>query len=395
MIRKAGGAFSAHFSNVQHAVAPAALPAPTFTGKDAQRRRIDVQLTPVASGLTSPVDVQFPPNQTGLMAVVEQKGKIKWIDQATGASGVFLEMNIRAGGEQGLLGMAFHPDYARNGKLYVNIATSENGRAVNKVEEWSVPPGSDLRTARATKVQTLIEVADPYSNHNAGQLQFGPDGFLYIGYGDGGSGGDPQGNGQNLRAMLGKMVRIDVDHPEGGKPYGIPDDNPFVGRSDALPEIYAYGFRNPWRYSFNDEGQLIVADVGQNAFEEIDIVEKGKNYGWNMREGRHFYGRGGTMTADMRDPVFEYGRDDGSTITGGYVSTSDASPALKDKYIFADFGSGRLWALDLPDSVSADQPLLDAYALGKWRLNASSFGRDTKGNVYVADLSGTIYKITA
>jgi glucose/arabinose dehydrogenase len=294
----------------------------------------------------------------------------------------------------GLLGLAYHPKFQENGKLYVFFTIREGGQLYDRVEEWAVPPGGDLRTTPPVKVKTIIETKDPAGNHNGGQIRFGPDGFLYIGFGDGGGGGDTYNNGQNLMTILGDMARIDVDRQESGKNYAIPADNPYVGRSDALPEIYASGLRNPWRWSFTPEGQLVLADVGQNAYEEVDIIEKGGNYGWNLREGRHQY-RAGVVPPGVIDPIYEYGRSEGYSVTGGHVYSGNDLPALNGKYVFGDY-SGRIWAIDLPDRNVPGAPLQAATALGKWPVGISTFGRDPAGNVLVADhQGGTIYKMSA
>jgi glucose/arabinose dehydrogenase len=231
-------------------------------------------------------------------------------------------------------------------------------------------------------------VDQPYGNHKAGQLAFGPDGDLYVGFGDGGSEGDPQGNGQNTHTFLGKMLRIDVNHRDSGKAYAIPQDNPFVNTSSFLPEIWALGLRNPWRYSFDSQGRLIVSDVGQDTWEEIDLLEKGRNYGWNIREGKHCYHPPqGCRTQGLTDPIYEYSHDEGIAVIGGYVYDGKAIPSLSGKYVFGDFGSGRLWALTLPDAS-------DVFALGRWGVSISTFGRDLQGELYLADYtSGKIYHI--
>jgi glucose/arabinose dehydrogenase len=216
--------------------------------------------------------------------------------------------------------------------------------------------------------------------------------MLYIGFGDGGSADDPHGNGQNLSTLLSKMLRIDVDRRDPGLQYAIPKDNPFVGKAGARPEIWAYGLRNPWRYSFDPRGRLIVADVGQNHEEEIDIVERGANLGWNRREGRHCFPIGQSCDAKgLVDPIFEYGRGDGISVTGGYVYQGKALPELAGKYIFGDYGSGRVWALDLPDTIKPTT----AKVLGVWPRTFSTFGRDGSGEIYAGDYaSGEIVRMT-
>ena len=237
-----------------------------------------------------------------------------------------------------------------------------------------------------------MTVFQPYANHDAGQLAFGPDGMLYIGWGDGGFRNDPKGSGQDRQTMLGAMLRVDIDNPDGGRAYGIPADNPFVNDAGTLDEIYAIGLRNPWRYSFAPDGRLVVADVGQDLWEEVSIVPAGGNLGWNLREGFHCFPPGGSCPSDepLVEPIYEYGRDDGNSITGGFVDTS-GDEKLNGLYVFGDFVTGRLWAIDLPESGTATPR-----ALGRWPILPSTFGQDTQGRVYVADFgSGTIYRIQA
>jgi glucose/arabinose dehydrogenase len=374
---------------------------PVFEGADATRERIAVSLTTVASGFDNITDVQFVPGDPTLAVVLEQGGKAKWASLADRASGELLSIEVLTVVEEGLLGLAFHPRFAENGKLYLNYVADRDGRDKSVVSEWRVPPGADLRKVKPAGERTIMEVIQPYPNHNAGQLTFGPDGYLYVGWGDGGSGGDPDGHGQDAMTMLGSMLRVDVDRddPAAGKAYAVPADNPFVGRAGFLPETWAWGLRNPWRYSFDPRGRLIVADVGQNKWEEIDIVERGKNYGWNVREARHcFKPEVGCKTDGLSDPIYEYGREEGQSVTGGYVYTGEGLPALRGKYVFADFVVGRLWAIDLPDSAPAPgetrAPLAKSYALGKWPIVPSTLARDAAGEIYVADFaSGKIFRI--
>jgi glucose/arabinose dehydrogenase len=238
-------------------------------------------------------------------------------------------------------------------------------------------------------------VEQPYQKHKAGQLQFGPDGYLYVGLGDGGWRNDPHGNGQNRKVLLGKMLRLDVDARTAGA-YGIPSDNPFVGHADARPEIWAYGLRNPWRYSFDGFGRLIVGDVGQDRFEEIDIVHTGDNLGWNVREATHCFAPPANCPENgFVDPIFEYGRELGSCITGGYVYTGSMVPELRDQYVFADFMSGAVWAMKLPGPHLAGSGLHDARLLGNWPYLISSFGRDDDGELYLVDYAnGKLFRLS-
>ena len=289
---------------------------------------------------------------------------------------------VSLGGEQGLLGLAFSP----SGRfLYVNY-TDTNGDT--HVTEYAMV---DERADPATRREVLI-VDQPYENHNGGNLAFGPDGYLYIGLGDGGSGGDPQGNGQSLSTLLGKMLRIDP-RPSGERPYGIPPDNPFVDRSGASPEIWAYGLRNPWRYSFDREtGDLWIGDVGQSASEEVDIQPSGssggENYGWNRMEGSHPYD-GADPLAGAVPPVFEYSHDDGGcTVAGGYVYRGESIPGLNGAYVFADYCLGRIEALRLRNGR-----VIGHRALGPVVPGLSSFGEDARGELYAMSLGGGVYRL--
>ena len=292
-----------------------------------------------------------------------------------------LTQQVSLGGEQGLLGLAFSPD---GRELYVNY-TDTNGDT--RVVGYAMPDGRvDLSTRR-----DILVVEQPYSNHNGGNLVFGPDGYLYIGLGDGGSGGDPDGNGQSLSTPLGKMLRIDPQL-SGEPPYRIPPDNPFVGRPDARPAIWAYGLRNPWRYSFDRQtGDLWIADVGQSAWEEIDVEPAsssgGENYGWNILEGTHpFFGDelpGGVA------PTYEYSHDAGGcTVIGGYVYRGEAIPELQGAYLFGDLCLGLIEAI----RVEGGQ-VVGHRELGPVVENLSSFGEDADGELYAMSLSGGLYRI--
>jgi glucose/arabinose dehydrogenase len=289
---------------------------------------------------------------------------------------------VSLGGEQGLLGLAFAP----SGRyLYVNY-TDTNGDT--HVTEYAIRgERADLASRR-----DVLVVEQPYENHNGGNLVFGPDGYLYIGLGDGGSGGDPQGNGQSLSALLGKMLRI-APRPDGERAYGVPSDNPFVGRAQARPEIWAYGLRNPWRYSFDREtGDLWIGDVGQSAWEEVDLQPSGssggENYGWNRMEGDHPYD-GAEPPAEVARPVFEYSHDDGGcTVVGGYVYRGESIPELVGAYVFADLCLGRLEAIRVEDGRVTGHRVL-----GPVVPNVSSFGEDARGELYAMSLGGAVYRL--
>lgn len=368
---------------------PAALE-PEYAGADAGRRQVAVKLVPVAEGLSQPTDLQPVPGQPDLMVVLQKKGQARWLEPDTGKTGRWFEVKVETASEQGLLGLAFHPKFTENGRFFLNYVIETSAGDVTRVAEWKVQPGQDLRLSKPTEVRTVLEVPQPYVNHNAGQLAFGPDGMLYVGLGDGGAANDPQGHGQDLGTLLGAMLRLDID---GERPYAIPKDNPFVGRDGVLPEIWAYGLRNPWRYAFTPGGELVVADVGQNKWEEVTIVRRGENHGWNKREAAHCFPPGRACEkGDLVDPVYEYGREEGISITGGYVYTGETIPELKGKYVFGDFGTGRLWAIDLP----ADRrlvPAKEALSLGRWPIAPASFGQDARGELYIADFNGRVLKL--
>jgi glucose/arabinose dehydrogenase len=300
-----------------------------------------VQLVEVGKGFDRPVLVTFAPGDARLY-VVEQRGKIRTIDHGKPSKAPFFTIDhLSKGAEEGLLGLAFHPDYARNHRLWVNYTSADKNTHI-------VEYRADADTVDPASAHELIEIDQPFSNHNGGNVVFGPDGKLYIGLSDGGSGGDPNRNGQNLGTFLGKILRIDPT-PSGGQPYTVPADNPFVGRSGAKPEIWAYGLRNPWRFSFDRaSGDLWIGDVGQDAWEEVDHAARGQggqNYEWNLREASHPY-NGGARPAGGVDPVYEYSHNGGNcSITGGYVYRGSRIGGLVGSYLFADFCVGRVFAL--------------------------------------------------
>jgi len=344
-----------------------------------------VTLTPVVSGLSNPVDLQASDDTTGRLFVVEQAGTIRILQNGTLLPTPFLDIRSRVtfSGEMGLLGVAFHPGFAQNGRFYLNYVRGPLLARQTVIAEYQVSP-ADANQADPATERILLVINQPYDNHKGGQLTFGPDNFLYIGLGDGGSGGDPQGNGQNLQKLLGKMLRIDVDHTTGALPYAIPADNPFAA-GGGLPEIWAYGLRNPFRFSFDTAtGKLFVGDVGQSAYEEVDILQKGGNYGWNVMEGLHCYNpaTGCNMTGLML-PIVEYAHSEGIAVIGGYVYHGTAMPGLTGSYIFGDFGSGKIWRLT-QDTSGAWQPVL----LLSGGPNMSSFGRDAAGELYLLNYGG-------
>jgi glucose/arabinose dehydrogenase len=300
-----------------------------------------------------------------------------------------IRKQVNFGGECGLLSIAFHPEFASNGLLYVNYTSK--GKLQTVISEFRAQ-----RNARAIDPATervILRIDQPFSNHNGGQIAFGPDGMLYIGMGDGGSANDPQENGQNPRTLLGKILRIDVSPRRG---YAVPKDNPFVKDDRFAPEIWALGLRNPWRFSFDRvTGDCYTGDVGQNTYEEVDLLVAGANYGWNEREGFHPFQRG-RNSPEFVDPLAEYGRDKGLSVTGGYVYRGKMFPALDGVYLYADYGTGRFWGLRQSKGIVTANAELIVTRQGKPILNRvqpSSFGEDAAGEMYVCDHNGVVYRI--
>ena len=347
---------------------------------------VSLALDPFADGLDSPLFLTHAGDGSGRVYVVEQPGRVILLDAEGGGRETYLDIveRIDSGGERGLLGLAFHPEFPSNGRFFVNY-TDLNGDTV--VSEFS----GDAGIADPASERVLLTIEQPFPNHNGGDICFGPDGYLYIATGDGGSGGDPFGNGQSLATHLGKMLRIDVD---AGDPYAVPTDNPFVGQDGALPEIWSYGLRNPWRFAFDRQtGELYIGDVGQGAWEEIDYQpagEGGRNYGWNTMEGPACFGRSDCDQSGLTVPITAYGRDEGSTVTGGYVYRGAGQPALAGIYFFADFGSGRIWGFPASAATSAS---IEMTELLQTDLSIASFGEDEAGELYVVDLGGAVYRL--
>jgi glucose/arabinose dehydrogenase len=301
---------------------------------------------------------------------------------------VFLDMSDRvnsAGNEEGLLGLAFDPNFTSNGYFYVHYTANPPRRSV--ISRFSVNV-DDPNKADKTSELALLEVPQPYPNHNGGQISFGPDGYLYIGLGDGGSGGDPHGNGQSLATLLGKILRIDVSKSSHNERYRIPPGNPFVSAQNVKGEIWAYGLRNPWRFSFDKAtGLLWAADVGQNNYEEVDIIEKGGNYGWNKMEGDHCYPPSviNCNKEGFNLPIAEYDHDEGCSITGGYVYRGTRLRTLYGAYIYGDYCSGRIWAIRYDSKITERLQLIDS------NLTIASFGEDESGELYILSFDGKIY----
>jgi len=341
-----------------------------------------------------PVGIYHAEDGTDRLFVVAQQGEIYVFENSENVQTamIFLDIKNRVlfGGEQGLLGLAFHPNFVSNGFFYVDY-TAENPRRT-VISRFSVSQVNSNQ-ADSNSEQIMLEIPQPYSNHNGGQIAFGPDGYLYVAMGDGGSGGDPLGNGQDRSTLLGSILRINVDAPSEGREYGIPVDNPFVGNVQGhREEIYAYGLRNPWRFSFDSvTGWLWTGDVGQSTMEEIDIIEKGGNYGWNIMEGNRCYSPSdGCNKTGLKLPLWEYGHDLGTSVTGGFVYRGSMFPDLLGSYIYGDYGSGRIWALKYN---GVDAPVnMELLETG---LNIASFGVDAKNEVYICAFDNKIYKLTS
>jgi glucose/arabinose dehydrogenase len=359
--------------------------------------RIQLGLSQVASGLSQPLLVTNAGDGSGRLFVVEQTGRIRIVEAGEVLPAPFLDLSaaISGGGEQGLLGLAFHPNFKTNRKLYVSY-TDRNGTSI--IREY-LASASNRDRVDGSSGRTLLRLRQPYANHNGGNIAFGPDGDLYIGFGDGGSAGDPGNRAQNLGVMLGKLLRIDVNRRTGTLPYGIPSTNPFVGRS-GLDQIWAYGLRNPWRWSFDRAtGDLWIGDVGQGAWEEVDRAlashgrnaGRGLNFGWKVMEASHCFAPSvGCSRSGKTLPVTEYGHANGRcSITGGFVYRGSAYPDLVGAYIFADYCSGEIWYVDR----GAARGTIPIRALDTGG-SITSFGQDEAGELYLTVGDGAIYRLT-
>lgn len=353
----------------------------------------EIELKPVFTelGFSKALFLTHAGDGTNRIFIVQNKGKIDVFanDENTENKVTFLDITgkVNSGGEKGLLGLAFHPDYENNGLFYV-CYTAGNLNSV--VAEYKVSSDPNLADPQSERV--LMAVPQPDTNHNGGMIAFGQDGYLYIGFGDGGGSGDPYKNGQDPKTLLGSMLRIDVDNKQGNLEYAIPADNPFVGNSNGYKEeVWAYGLRNPWRWSFDRaNGMLWAGDVGQNAWEEVDIIEKGKNYGWNVMEGTHCYKpSSGCNQSGLTLPVAEYDHSQGYSITGGYVYRGSEMPNFSGTYFYGDYGTRRIWGLKYVNGTVESNTYL-----GESPASISSFGEDENGELYVVGYSGQIYKIT-
>ncbi len=350
-----------------------------------------IVLVEIYNTLNRPVGVRNADDGTNRLFVIDQTGIIQVItnDSSSYTSSLFLDIKseVLYGGEQGLLGLAFHPNFSNNGYFYVNYI-SNDPVLQTVISRFTVDP-LDSNVALIDSELVILTIPQPAQNHNGGDIAFGPDGYLYITLGDGGGSGDQYGNGQNLTTLLGSIVRINIDLNSSYGYYDIPLDNPYNNNTQNYrEEIYASGMRNPWRMSFDRfTGELWVGDVGQNSYEEVDIVIAGGNYGWPVMEGFHcFSPSSGCNMIGLELPVHEYGRDIGSTITGGYVYRGSAISQLYGKYIFADYGSGKILYLNGSDPTSYQSVLLFDEP-----LSFSSFGEDESGELYITSLFGQIF----
>ncbi|WP_157766386.1 PQQ-dependent sugar dehydrogenase [Pedobacter ginsengisoli] len=382
----------------------ALLSAITEVKSQASLSPVKVNLQLVSDQLLYPTAFAAPNDESGSLFICEQKGKIRIIKNGKLLAKPFLDFTdevlmMNSSDEMGLLGLAFHPKYAKNGKFYVyfskRIPKTPGIDHQSVIREYKVSAGNgDL--ADKTKSRDVLVINEPESNHNGGDLKFGPDGFLYISIGDGGAYNDRHGtygNGQNLNTLLGKILRIDVN----STPYAIPKDNPFIKVENAKPEIYAYGFRNPWRISFDRvDGRLFAGDVGQNNWEEVDIVTKGGNFGWRVREGTHVKFPNDPDPKNWINPITDYGRSEGISVTGGFLYRGKQLPELSGKYIFGDL-MGTVWTLtDVNQELWKREKLSISREPGY--LQIYSFGEDQYGEVYmlvnlIEEEKGAIYKI--
>ncbi len=377
------------------------------TANDVKEAALPVSATRAFENLVfdRPIVVTHANDGSNRVFVAEQEGIIKVFpnDPDVEEASVFLDIDKRVvykdnQNEEGLLGFAFHPDFKNNGQLFVYYTTAD-AEHTSVISRFTVSK-SDKNKADPNSEEEIIRIPQPFWNHNGGTIAFGHDGYLYVGLGDGGSGNDPNGNGQNLRTLLGSILRIDINNKDSGKNYAIPKDNPFIGhdvvvnrkgkKEPARPEIYAFGLRNVWRMAFDREtGDFWAADVGQNLWEEINIIQKGGNYGWNIREAKHWFRPDGNdeKTDNLIDPVWEYHHDIGKSITGGTVYRGKAVPELVGKYVYADYVSGLLWALEHDGTKTVAN-----YSLTGDKLPVMSFGEDEAGEVYFTTTFGQLYK---
>ena len=349
------------------------------------------RLREIVNGLVMPLFLTSPPGDLTRQFVVEKPGRIRIIKDGGLVPTPFLDISSKVsnGGEQGLLGLAFHPQYASNGRFVVNYTNTTGDSRVSVYRVSADPDRAD-----AASEQVIVEVDQPFANHNGGMVVFGPDGKLYIGFGDGGDGGDPPDNAQNRGVLLGKILRLDVS---GSGQASVPSDNPFVGQPGLRPEIWSWGLRNPWRFSFDrSTGDLYIADVGQNDREEIDVATdlaqfgRGRNYGWDIMEGTACFGAPGCNKSGLTLPVLEYGHDEGCSVTGGYVYRGPTATIYSGHYFYADYCEGWVRSFRLVGPSVTDQKDWTSLRPGSQIL---SFGEDARGELYVLTSSGHVYRI--
>ena len=347
------------------------------------------RLQEIVTGLSSPLYLTTPPGDAAWLFIVEQTGAIRIIKDGVLLTDPFLDLSSRisTGGERGLLGLAFYPDYATSGRFIVHFTDLAGNTSVSRFQVSSNPDVADPVSERL-----ILAAAQPFANHNGGQVAFGPDGFLYLGLGDGGGSGDPDNRGQDLSDLLGSILRIDVRSTE---PYTVPADNPFV--QSATPEVWSYGLRNPWRFSFDrSTGDLYVADVGEGLWEEINVstpvagAGKGVNFGWNIMEGTHCFREAACDQTGLTLPVFEYSHQEGCSVTGGYVYRGSAIPALQGHYFYGDFCQGWVRSFRYEAGAVTDETEWPSLTPGGSVL---SFGEDAAGELYVLDQGGRVSKV--
>jgi len=387
--------------------APTANPKQGASGPDAgEIPKVRLQRMWAKAKLTRPVQVVARPDSPNLVYAVEQAGRVVELDLSNSDHEGKLVLDLTGPvhdkfNEQGLLSLAFHPRFAEKRQVFVWYTARKSGKDPAREVLARLTMAADGTIDPSTH-EVLLTVEDPEWNHNGGTVLFGPDGMLYVSSGDGGSGNDPWGNGQNTATLLGCILRLDVDRTTDGKLYSVPSDNPFVGKPEVRPEIYAYGLRNVWRMSFDRKtGELYAGDVGQNAWEEIDIIVKGGNYGWRPREGFHpTNGVPDASDASERfiEPLVEYSHKDGVSVTGGFVYRGSEYPALVGVYLYADYAFGTFWGLRAESGVLKAEPKV---VVTKRGFCPASFGEALDGTMFVcgtapgADGPGMIFKITA
>lgn len=341
-----------------------------------------LKLERVAGGFDGITDVQFLPGETSRAVVLQKNGSAYLVNLNADAKSPLFSVPVATTSELGLLGFAFHPDFLRSRKFYVHYNPKSD---LTRVSEWEWSQNGGPSTVVCGEKRVIFEVGQPYQNHNGGSLVFGPDRKLYVGLGDGGWRGDPENRAQNMRSLLGKMLRFDVDQNISGK---------------YKPEIFASGLRNPWKYSFDSRGRLVAGDVGQDKWEEVTFVEPGANLGWRIYEGSHCYDPQQNcekLAHNLVGPVAEYDHSLGVSVTGGFEYTGNAVSALKGRYLFGDFATGRIWSIVLPDRTPVHPLSAKNFRFhGRWSVLISTFAKDAAGEIYVADYSGgNIYRIAS